>query len=73
MFLDPPYGYEKLADLVRGILTHRVFQVGALLIVEHGNTESEKAMLEALLEQSLVTLYRVLDCGDSSVWILEKV
>jgi 16S rRNA (guanine966-N2)-methyltransferase len=72
VFVDPPYGYEKLALLLEAVLTHSSFQVGTLVIVEHGNTDAEKAVLEKVIVDHSATLYRVLDCGDSSVWILEK-
>jgi 16S rRNA (guanine966-N2)-methyltransferase len=72
VFLDPPYGYEKLEGLLVDILTQSAFQVGALVIVEHGNTDAEKVVLEKVITQHWASLYRVLDCGDSSVWILEK-
>ncbi|MFN9691690.1 MAG: hypothetical protein ACK551_06285 [Vampirovibrionales bacterium] len=40
--------------------------------LEHGNTDAEKVVLEKVITQHWASLYRVLDCGDSSVWILEK-
>jgi 16S rRNA (guanine966-N2)-methyltransferase len=72
VFVDPPYGYEKLGILLESVFTHPAFRTGALVIVEHGNTKAEKAVLEKAIVDHLATLYRVLDCGDSSVWILEK-
>jgi 16S rRNA (guanine966-N2)-methyltransferase len=73
VFVDPPYGYEKLDILLESVLTHPAFQAGALVIVEHGNTDAEKAVLEKVIADDWASLYRVLDCGDSSVWILEKL
>ncbi len=73
VFLDPPYGYEGLASLLAELLTHSALAAGTLVIVEHGNTDAEKAVLDAVIQASWASLYRVLDCGDSSVWILEKV
>lgn len=72
VFLDPPYGYEKLDGLLADILTHSALAAGTLVIVEHGNTSQEKAVLDAVIQQSWASVFRVLDCGDSSVWILEK-
>ena len=73
VFVDPPYGYEKLGILLESVFTHPAFRTGALVIVEHGNTKAEKAVLEKVIVDHLATLYRVLDCGDSSVWILETI
>jgi 16S rRNA (guanine966-N2)-methyltransferase len=72
VFLDPPYGYGGLASLLANLLTHSALAVGTLVIVEHGNTDAEKAVLDAVIQASWVSVFRVLDCGDSSVWILEK-
>lgn len=73
VFVDPPYGYEKLGILLESVFTHPAFRTGALVIVEHGNTKAEKAVLDAVIQASWAGLYRVLDCGDSSVWILETI
>jgi 16S rRNA G966 N2-methylase RsmD len=73
VFLDPPYGYGGLASLLAELLTHSALAAGTLVIVEHGNTSQEKAVLAAVIQASWASVFRVLDCGDSSVWILEKV
>jgi 16S rRNA (guanine966-N2)-methyltransferase len=73
VFVDPPYGYETLEVLLEAVFRHSAFQVGALVIVEHGNTDAEKTVLDAVIQASWAGLYRVLDCGDSSVWILETI
>jgi 16S rRNA (guanine966-N2)-methyltransferase len=72
IYLDPPYQYPTLESLLTSILTHPAFAVGAVLIVEHGNHPSEKALLASFLLQKKADVYKQIDCGDTGVCILEK-
>ena len=71
IYLDPPYGYEGLHDVIRLIVEHSAVREGILIIVEHGNSPSEKATLHAWLDSKQVSLFKQIDCGDTGVWILE--
>ena len=73
IYLDPPYGYEGLHNLIRLIVEHPAVREGVVLIVEHGNSPSEIETLEYWIQHQKVRLYKKLDCGDTGVWILEIV
>jgi 16S rRNA (guanine966-N2)-methyltransferase len=73
IYLDPPYNYTGLNDLIRLIVEHPAVRDGTIVIIEHGNSPTEKEILHTWIASQKMSLYKQLDCGDTGVWILETM
>jgi 16S rRNA (guanine966-N2)-methyltransferase len=68
VYLDPPYGYVGLPNLLEALATQ--LPPTSFLIVEHGASPTEVQHLEALqARHPRVTLHKQIEAGDSAVHI----